>query len=557
MEITIHLFKKLYFTLLALFIFINANAQYILTGVVKDSNQQPVPHCSIGIKNSKVGTVASGDGIFKLVIPDSLAQSPVIFSAVGFNDRQVGRSEFKPGMLVTLKEKVFDMAEVVIKGNKMKEQIIGQRSRPMITFSRMFDKNVPSIEQGNIFEIYNQTVLKAYNFYIIPSSKYASITLKFNLYAVKNNLPDSNLLRKLITYRTTSVGWQKIDLAPYHLNFDGLDQIAVTLQLVDYVPDSSGNFIFGVSAKKTLAKDLLFRYQKQGNWETSAGTFIANLDIRYQKGGENLKRQEKSLADNSPDIAMLADYYQHKQESIKSGYGRNKRGSYIDLGDARIYTEQYGKGEPLILLHGNNGSIADFYRQIPFFAKHFRVIAIDTRSQGRSTDLSEEPYSYDKFAKDLYKVLTALGLKKVNIIGWSDGGNTALSFNLAHPDMVSKIVTIGANLYPSGVSDSLMASFKHQLLAKAPSQNPRLIQLMLAEPNITPEQLQQIENPVLVVAGSNDVIKAEHTKLIAASIAKSQLEIVPNATHYVPFERPDYLNRLIFKFLAPPFKRDK
>ncbi|WP_406827112.1 alpha/beta fold hydrolase [Pedobacter sp. KACC 23697] len=556
MEITIHFVKRLSFTLVALFIFINANAQYVLTGVVKDFNQQPVPHCSVGIKNSKVGTVAGGDGMFKLVIPDSLAESPVIFSAIGFTDRQIGHQEFKPGMVVKLNEKVFEMAEVLIKGTKMKEQMVGQRSRPMITFSRMFDKNVPSIEQGNIFEIYNQTILKAYNFYIIPSSKYASITLKLNVYTVKNNIPDSNLLRKLITFRTTSVGWQSINLAPYHLNFEGLDRIAVTLQLVDYVPDSSTNFIFGVSAKKTLAKDLLFRYQNQGNWETSSGTFIANLDIKYDKDVNKPKVQEDLLAENSPDVTLLANYHQYKQASFKSGYGRNKKGSYVDVGDAKIYTEQYGKGETLVLLHGNNGSISDFYRQIPFFEQHFRVIALDTRGQGRSTDLSVEPYSYDKFADDLYQVLKALDLKKVNVIGWSDGGNTALSFNLAHPDMVSKIVTIGANLDPSGVSDSLMASFKNQLLAKSPAQNSRLIKLMIAQPNMPPMQLRQIENPVLVIAGSNDVIKAEHTRLIAANIGKSQLAIIPDATHYVPFEKPGYLNKLILNFLIPLSKQN-
>ena len=71
-----------------------------------------------------------------------------------------------------------------------------------------------------------------------------------------------------------------------------------------------------------------------------------------------------------------------------------------------------------------------------------------------------------------------------------------------------------------------------------------------------PMQLHQLENPVLVVAGSNDVIKAEHTKLIAANIGRSQLEIIPDATHFVPFERPDYLNKLILNFLIPPARQN-
>ncbi|WP_199141831.1 alpha/beta fold hydrolase [Pedobacter sp. ASV12] len=383
----------------------------------------------------------------------------------------------------------------------------------------------------------------------MPSSKFSSITLKLNMYAVKNNLPDSNVMRKYITYRTSSTGWQHIDLAPYQLSFEGMDQIAITLQLVAHAPDSSNNFVFGVSAKKTISKNLLFRYQSQGNWESNAGTFIANLELKYnkedRKAGATLKRE----ATESSAIKQLANYYQYKHEASKSGYGKNKKGRYIDLGDAKIYTEEYGSGEPLVLLHGNNGSIADFYRQIPVFAKHFRVIAIDTRGQGRSTDLSTGAYSYDSFAQDLYQVLTAMGLKKVSIVGWSDGGNTALSFNLAHPEAINKIVTIGANLDPSGINDSLLVSFKNQLDAKDLSKNSRLISLMLTHPHITAAQLQQINNPVLVIVGSNDVIKPEHTKFIAAQLSQAKLQIIPNSTHYVPFEQPNQLNQLILEFL--------
>lgn len=547
--------KRLFLTFATLFTLFNANAQHILTGSIKDTQQHPVPYCSIGIKNSRIATVASEDGSFKLVIPDSLTGSSVTFSAIGFVDLQLQQNEFKRGMVITLKEKVFDMAEVRIKGTKLKERIVGQQSRPMITFSKMFDKNVPSIEQGNIFEIYNRTVLKAYNFYIMPSSRFSAITLKLNVYTVKNNLPDSNVLRKNITYRTTTTGWQHIDLAAHQLSFDGLDKIAVTLQLVAYAPDSSNNFVFGVSAKKTVAKDLLFRYQSQGNWESNAGTFIANLDLKYSKEAGKPELADKPSAAEKPEITALANYYRYKQAAQQSEYGKSKNGKYIDLGDARIYTEAYGKGEPLVLLHGNNGSIADFYQQIPAFAKHFRVIAIDTRGQGRSTDLSSGAYSYDGFANDLYKVLAALELKKVNIVGWSDGGNTALSFNIIHPELVNNIVTIGANLDPSGVADSLLTAFSNQLKAQSPPKNPRLISLMLEQPHITTKQLQQIANPVLVIAGSDDVIKPAHTRLIAANISKSQLHIIPNSTHFVPFEKPEDLNKVILDFLSPSSRK--
>ena len=271
--------------------------------------------------------------------------------------------------------------------------------------------------------------------------------------------------------------------------------------------------------------------------------------MKYNNDRQKVEPTVETKTAETPELKILANYYRNKEAAAKSGYGKSKKGKYIDLGDAKIYMEEYGEGEPLLLLHGNNGSIEDFYRQIPFFAKHFKVIAIDTRGQGRSTDLSSEAYSYDGFAADLYKITQALGLQKVNIVGWSDGGNTALTFNLVHPEMVNKIVTIGANLDPTGVKESLLTTFRKQLSTDSLPRNHRLIRLMLEHPHIASQQLQNIENPVLVIAGSDDVIKPEHTQLIADQIKKSQLQIIPNSTHYVPFEQPDQLNKIILQFL--------
>src|SRR5690606_20669214 len=97
-------------------------------------------------------------------------------------------------------------------------------------------------------------------------------------------------------------------------------------------------------------------------------------------------------------------------------------GRYLDQKDAKIYYESYGEGNPVILLHENEGSISDYYQQIPALAKHFRVIALDTRRQGRSTGLSSADYSYEQFAEGLFEALRELGLDKVSIVGWSVGG---------------------------------------------------------------------------------------------------------------------------------------
>jgi len=72
-------------------------------------------------------------------------------------------------------------------------------------------------------------------------------------------------------------------------------------------------------------------------------------------------------------------------------YGSNKEvGKYIDVNDIKVYYEVYGAGEPVLLLHGNGGSIQNFEYQIPELCRHFKVIAVDSRAQGKSTDSDQE-----------------------------------------------------------------------------------------------------------------------------------------------------------------------
>ncbi|HAT3992206.1 TPA: alpha/beta fold hydrolase [Elizabethkingia anophelis] len=537
-------------TLLSL-LSIGAHAQSAITGTVKNQDNKTIPYCSIGIKDSKTGTITDGNGNYKLEIPDEAKNKEIIFAAAGYSDKSIPANDLKTNSNIVMDYKVTNIEAVVMGAKKLKEKTIGQKSRPFLTFSKMFDQNVPTIEQGNIFAVYQKTRLVAYNFYIIPSSKFEQITMKLNIYSVKNNEPDRSLLQENVIYKTSTTGWQKIDLSEYKLNFKNLDKIAVTLQLVDHKALPDIDFVFGVSAKKSLSKNLLFRYQSQGNWEASEGSFITNLDIRYDKakGEKDITEEQETDNNNDVDTKALISYYEHKKTAQKTVYGKNKEGKYIDLKDAKIYYEEYGKGQPLILLHGNNGSISDFSKQIPFFAKNYRVIAVDTRGQGRSTDLTQDAYSYEKFASDLYQVIKSLNLEQVDIIGWSDGGNTALIFNYEHPEMVNRIVTIGANMNPAGVKETLIEQLKKQVAGNDPKTNQRLIQLMLNHPDIKSNQLSLITNPVLVVAGSDDVIKDEHTRLIHKLIRNSELAIIPDATHYIPFEQPEKLNELMLNFL--------
>ncbi|KMQ65870.1 hypothetical protein ACM46_08060 [Chryseobacterium angstadtii] len=254
---------------------------------------------------------------------------------------------------------------------------------------------------------------------------------------------------------------------------------------------------------------------------------------------------------------MISDTSRYKTESENSVYGKNESaGSYLELKDTKLYYEVYGEGEPLFLLHGNSGSIQDFYQQIPVLSKHFKVIAVDTRGQGKSADTSKKDFTYTQFADDIKALANKLGMKKINIAGWSDGGITGLEFSIKYPENINKIIAIGANAFPEGVDERLISHMKNQLLVLKLENKPekfnerRLVKIMLDEPHISKKDLSGIKNPVLVIAGERDVIKHDHTEMMAQQIPNSELKIYKDATHMIPFEHADQLNEDILRFLG-------
>src|ERR1700710_473871 len=129
-------------------------------------------------------------------------------------------------------------------------------------------------------------------------------------------------------------------------------------------------------------------------------------------------------------------------------YGRNAAvGKYADIRGFKMYYETYGQGEPLLIIHGNGGSINNFLYQIPYFAKNYHVILADSRAQGKSVDHADS-LSYEMMTDDLNALLDKLNLKSCYVIGWSDGGINGLLLAIRHPDKVKKLAVTGANLWP-------------------------------------------------------------------------------------------------------------
>jgi pimeloyl-ACP methyl ester carboxylesterase len=249
-------------------------------------------------------------------------------------------------------------------------------------------------------------------------------------------------------------------------------------------------------------------------------------------------------------------------------YGANAAAGRTFVHDGvRLYFEVYGTGEPLLLVHGNGGSIADMAAQIAHFRKRYQVIAMDSRDQGRSAD-SPDRITYEKMSDDLAALIDHLQLGPVNVLGWSDGGIEALLLGIRHPKKVKKIVAMAANLNPSEQAFypeviGLLKSMMDAMPADA-RQTPhgrrelKVARMGLEEPHIDLKVLATITAPTLVIAGDHDLIRHEHTIAIYQHIPNSQLAILPNATHMVPFADPGTFNAVVERFLRVPFaKKDR
>ena len=245
-------------------------------------------------------------------------------------------------------------------------------------------------------------------------------------------------------------------------------------------------------------------------------------------------------------------------------YGKNEAvGKYADIRGFKMYYEVYGKGEPLLIIHGNGGSINNFLFQIPYFAKNYQVIIADSRAQGKSVDLKDS-LSYEMMADDLNALLDKLQLKSAYVIGWSDGGINGLLLAMRHPDKVKKLAITGANLWPdtTAVDPGVYryAIGENEKLRKATvtpkvKAELKLVHLLSYEPHIATEQLHAITCPTLVIGGDHDVILPKHTMLIAESIPNSYLWIIPNSGHSTPIYKRDQFNQVVGDFFKDPFRK--
>lgn len=223
--------------------------------------------------------------------------------------------------------------------------------------------------------------------------------------------------------------------------------------------------------------------------------------------------------------------------------------------DIQLHFIEQGQGQPMILLHGNGESCDYFEHHIAYFSKQYHVIALDTRGHGQSPR-GEKPFTIKQFAEDLHDFMDEKSIERAHILGFSDGGNIALTFALKYPERIEKLILNGANLFPSGVKPLYQWPIEigyriARLFSKKSEkakQNAEMLGLMVNEPHIEPSELARLTMPVLVIAGTKDMIKESHTRLIYKSLPNAQMNII-EGDHFVANKNADAFNKVVDLFL--------
>jgi pimeloyl-ACP methyl ester carboxylesterase len=237
------------------------------------------------------------------------------------------------------------------------------------------------------------------------------------------------------------------------------------------------------------------------------------------------------------------------------------RSGYAPVNGVRIWYAIYGKGDPVILLHGGLANSNYWGNQIPVLAKEYQVIVMDSRGQGRSTR-NDKPYGYDLMATDVIGLMDFLKIKQAAIIGWSDGAIIGLDLAIHYPHRLTKLFAFGANSNPEGVVGDngpitnavSREQLEYEKLSSTPTkyieQLTQVRKMWATQPNFTEVQLNGITIPTWIVDGDHDeVIKRENTEFMARAIPNAGLLLLPEVSHFAFLQDPEMFNQAVLHFL--------
>ena len=250
------------------------------------------------------------------------------------------------------------------------------------------------------------------------------------------------------------------------------------------------------------------------------------------------------------------------------------RQGMADTPQAWIYYKESGCGTPILMLHGNAEThlIFDYYEKK--LSMRYRVILMDSRAHGRSRikpEFADSEFTTADMARDAAALLDVLHIQSCIFFGFSDGANIALEFASLFPERTQAVIAVSGNISPDGLIFPVQAfcTGKYYCLKAAAGLfrgicekipvaahiSPRLFRhqqlasLLCNSPMMSREQLEKIQTPVLLIAGTRDLVKVSHSRLMAQLISHAQLVLVKGATHTSMFGRKAFYLKIINDFL--------
>jgi pimeloyl-ACP methyl ester carboxylesterase len=230
----------------------------------------------------------------------------------------------------------------------------------------------------------------------------------------------------------------------------------------------------------------------------------------------------------------------------------------------RIWYAEFGRGEPVLLLHGGLANSNYWGDQVRALMGHYRVIVMDSRGHGRSTR-DAQPFGYDLMAKDAVGLLDYLKVRRAALVGWSDGAIIGLDIAMHHPERVSKLFAFAANYDTAGVAHvdkspiftafEARAGREYAALSPTPRDYGAFLKAITAmwahEPNWRRSDLARITVPTWIVDADHDeAITHDQPRTMADWIPDAGLLIEPDVSHFAFLQDPEQFNRDVEHFLA-------
>ena len=263
--------------------------------------------------------------------------------------------------------------------------------------------------------------------------------------------------------------------------------------------------------------------------------------------------------------------------------GDSGEGHYASVNGVNMFYEVHGTGQPLVLLHGGLGGIAEFAQLLPLLAESRQVIAVEMQGHGHTADI-DRPLSFEQLADDVAALIKQLGFENADILGYSLGGGVALQTAIRHPDIVRKLVLVSTPFQRSSIHPEFLAGMSamnadaagamldtpmYQFYASvAPNLDdwPALVSKvggLLSQDYDWSSDVATITTPTLIVAGDSDMLPASHAvalfELLGGGVAggltglpNSQLAVLPGTTHFTILTRTDLLLPVVTPFLDAP-----